>query len=87
MQSITLDDGTKIVANGAVVAGAPSVNLATTNFTANDGDSYPFTGLAAGRRGRALPAVAVRLHHADLGGAVTAAQYPAGGSGRITLNP
>ena len=31
--------------------GAPSVNLATTNFTANNGDSYPFRdlkGVAAG---------------------------------------
>ena len=46
IQSITLDDGTKIVENGAVVAGAPNVNLATTNFTANNGDSYPFNGAA-----------------------------------------
>ena len=43
--SMTLDDGTKIVEDGAVVAGAPNVNLATTNFTANNGDSYPFNGL------------------------------------------
>ena len=64
--SLTLDDGTKIVENGAVVAGGP-VNIATTNFTANNGDAYPFNGLPAGRRGRALPAVAVRLHRAGPG--------------------
>ena len=85
---MTLDDGTKIVENGALVAGAPTVNLATTNFTANNGDSYPFTGLpqvAAGvpyqqslfdfivQRPRAAPSPRPR--------------YPVGGSGRITITP
>ena len=31
--SITLDNGTKIVENGALVPGTPNVDLATTNFT------------------------------------------------------
>ena len=62
--SITLDDGTKIVENGAVVAGAPTVNIATTNFTANNGDAYPFNGLPPVAAGVPVPAVAVRLHHA-----------------------
>lgn len=42
IRSITLDDGTPIVTNGAVVAGAPTVALATTDFTAANGDNYPF---------------------------------------------
>ena len=42
-----------IVTAGAIAPGAPSVNIATTNFTAgfgnggNGGDGYPFQGLAA----------------------------------------
>lgn len=48
IRTITLDDGTKIVEGGALVAGAPAVNIATTDFTArggqngNGGDGYPF---------------------------------------------
>jgi 5'-nucleotidase len=43
--SITLDDGTSIVAGGAVVAGAPSVSIVTNNFTADGGDNYAAFGL------------------------------------------
>lgn len=48
IRTATLANGTKIVENGAVVAGAPAVNVATTDFTArggtngNGGDDYPF---------------------------------------------
>ena len=56
--------GAKIVENGQVVAGAPSVNLATTNFTHNNGDSYPFNGVPAVAAGVPVPAVPVRLHRA-----------------------
>jgi 5'-nucleotidase len=87
IESITLDDGTKIVENGAVVAGAPNVNIATTNFTANNGDSYPFRdlkGVAAGvPYQQSLDDYIVN----ELAGTVTAAQYPAGGKGRIVINP
>lgn len=38
--SIELTDGTKIVTAGAVVAGAPTVSLVTTNFTAKGGDNF-----------------------------------------------
>lgn len=40
VQSIELTDGTKIVTAGAVVSGAPTVTLVTTNFTAKGGDNY-----------------------------------------------
>lgn len=40
VQSIELTDGTKIVAAGTVVAGAPTVSLVTTDFTAKGGDNY-----------------------------------------------
>ena len=78
IQSITLDNGTKIVENGAVVAGAPNVNLATTNFTANNGDTYPFSGpfqLLDRRRTRTSSRCST-TSRPDLGGVVTAAQVP-----------
>jgi len=40
--SIVLDDGTVLVQDGEVVAGARSVSLTTIDFTANGGDGYPF---------------------------------------------
>ena len=39
--AVTLADGTPIVADGAVVPGAPSVLIVTNNFTAAGGDNYP----------------------------------------------
>jgi 5'-nucleotidase len=87
IRSLTLDDGTKIVENGAIVDGAPSVNLATTNFTANNGDNYPFTGLASVAAGVPYQQALYDYIVDDLGGAVTAGDYPVGGSGRITITP
>jgi 2',3'-cyclic-nucleotide 2'-phosphodiesterase / 3'-nucleotidase / 5'-nucleotidase len=42
VQNVTLDDGTQIVANGAVVSGAPNVRLVTNSFTAAGGDNFPW---------------------------------------------
>jgi 2',3'-cyclic-nucleotide 2'-phosphodiesterase (5'-nucleotidase family) len=42
VRSITLDDGRPIVADGAVVPGAPNVALITNSFTAGGGDNYPW---------------------------------------------
>ncbi|MDA0183580.1 bifunctional metallophosphatase/5'-nucleotidase [Solirubrobacter phytolaccae] len=89
-------DGEQLIANGAVVSNR-TVNIATSNFTANNGDSYPFTGTTfqfAHRPGQdgfypyqaslydfiTTPGAA-----GGLGGVVTAARYPNGGSGRIAL--
>ena len=87
IQSITLDDGTKIVENGAVVPGAPSVNLATTNFTAANGDSYPFRDLKGVAAGVPYQQSLYDYIVTDLGGVVSSAKYPAGGAGRIVINP
>jgi 2',3'-cyclic-nucleotide 2'-phosphodiesterase / 3'-nucleotidase / 5'-nucleotidase len=38
--SITLNDGTKLVAGGVVVAGAPNVAVIANNFTGRGGDNY-----------------------------------------------
>jgi 5'-nucleotidase len=40
VRSITLADGTPIVADGAVVAGAPSVSIVSNTFTLTGGDAY-----------------------------------------------
>jgi len=73
--SLTLNDGTKIVENGAVVAG-PAINLATTNFTANNGDSYPFRGLPQVAAG--VPYQQSLYDHIvkDLGGVVKGSMFP-----------
>lgn len=39
--NVTLDDGTPIVQNGTVVAGAPNISVVTNSFTAGGGDNYP----------------------------------------------
>jgi 5'-nucleotidase len=41
VKTITLVDGRALVANGAPVAGAPTVTVVTNNFTAGGGDNYP----------------------------------------------
>jgi 5'-nucleotidase len=81
---VTLDDGTPIIEGGAVVPGAPSVSMATIDFLARGGDQYPF---------RDLPFITVGVTYFqsvldfltdDLGGVITAVDYPEGGEGRIT---
>jgi 5'-nucleotidase/UDP-sugar diphosphatase len=42
--SAVLEDGTKMVDNGAVVTGAPNVAIVTNSFTADGGDNYPWLG-------------------------------------------
>jgi 5'-nucleotidase len=83
VQEIHLDDGTAIVENGAVVSGAPAVNVATIDFLARGGDQYPFRDASFTPLGvsyqQALSDYIVEV----LGGVITAAQYPESGSGRI----
>jgi 5'-nucleotidase len=76
-------DDTQLVANGTAVMSCPAVDLATTDFTARDGDAYPFSGL-----GLTFSSVGAIYNEAfedyieapesegGLGGIVTAAQYP-----------
>ena len=81
---ITLADGTPIVRDGAVVEGAPAVNLVTNRFLASGGDQYPLAGFET-------TLVDVFTHDAladyirnALGGVITAQDYPEQGQGRIT---
>ena len=89
-------DGEQLIANGAVVSNR-TVNIATTNFTAGGGDNYPFGGTTfqfAHRPGQdgfypyqasLLDFITTPVVPGGLGGLVTSARYPNGGSGRIAI--
>lgn len=80
---VVLDDGTPIVTAGAVVEG-PGVSVATNDFSARGGDVYPFRGLPFTSVGVSYQQALAAYIADDLGGAITAADYPEAGSGRIT---
>lgn len=88
VRRVELANGGLLVDNGAVVPGAPAIGVATIDFLARGGDQYPF-------RDAAFTTVGVTYQQAlrnylvnDLGGLVTAADYPEAGSGRIaTVTP
>jgi 5'-nucleotidase / UDP-sugar diphosphatase len=87
-------DDTQLVSGGAVVPGCAPVDVATTDFTARDGDAYPFTA-----QGLTFTSVGALYNQAledyimapasagGLGGVVTAEQYPTPPTGvrRITI--
>jgi 5'-nucleotidase len=83
VREVVLDDGTVLVADGAVVDG-PGVSVATNDFSARGGDSWPFRGLAFTTVGVSYQQALADYLAEDLGGAVTAEAYPEGGRGRIT---
>lgn len=41
VRSFTLDNGTKIIENGSIVAGAPNITVTTNGFIGRGGDGYP----------------------------------------------
>ena len=85
--SLTLDDGDEDRrGRGAVVAGGP-VNIATTNFTANNGDAYPFNGLPAVAAGVPYQQSLYDYIVQDLGGTVSGPAYQTGGNCRIVITP
>lgn len=91
VQSVILDDGTVVVQNGNVVPG-PGITIATIDFLARDGDGYvfspvPFTSLGVTYQQALSNYLTTPIADGGLGGNVTAAQYPEGGEGRITINP
>jgi hypothetical protein len=89
-------DDTQLIANGTAVAACPAVDLATTDFSARDGDAYPFTaqGLTFSPVGALYNQafedyIVAPTSQGGLGGTITAAQYPelppAGAARRITI--
>ncbi|MDX2115117.1 MAG: bifunctional metallophosphatase/5'-nucleotidase [Planctomycetota bacterium] len=83
VREVILNDGRVLVRNGAVVPGAPSVNVATIDFLARGGDQYPFRGRPFINLGlsyqQALDEYIVQL----LAGSIRSVDYPVGGQGRI----
>ena len=84
VQSITLDNGTALVSDGAVVDGAPSIALVTLNFLANGGDQYLFGDGTRTHLGLTDQQSLAAYISDGLSGTITAADYPEGGEGRIT---
>ncbi len=84
VQSITLDDGTALVSDGAVVEGAPSIALVTLNFLANGGDQYLFGDGTRTHLGLTDQQSLAAYIKDGLNGTIPAADYPEGGEGRIT---
>ena len=82
VKDITLDDGTKIVDNGVVIAGN-DLNVATIDFLATSGDEYPYRGAAFTRLGVTYQRALANYIIDGLNGQITAAGYPVGGEGRI----
>ncbi len=82
----TLDDGTVLIENGAVVAG-PDLTVATIDFLANGGDQYPFRGAPFTTLGVSYQQALANYIETGLSGLISAAEYPEGGEGRITSLP
>ena len=82
VRELTLDDGTVLVTGG--VSQDVTVDIVGLNFSLGGGDAYPavpFTNLGISDQ------QALQTYIEDtLGGSVTAAQYPNGGEGRITID-
>ena len=84
---VTLDDGTVLVEDGDVVAGAPAVSIATIDFSARGGDQYPYRGAPFTTLGVTYQQALRAYIETGLGGSITAEDYPEGGEGRITRLP
>jgi 5'-nucleotidase len=83
VREVVLDNGTVIIEDGAVVAGAPTLNIAIADFLARGGDQYPFRGAPFTTLGITYDlALNEYVQHA-LGGVVTVLDYPGGGENRV----
>jgi len=93
--TLTLADGTKLVDNGAVVAGAPAVDVITNSFTAGGGDNFATFGAASSKvLGYSYEEALYRYLLSFPKGAdglptvpASDARYKSGGEGRITWVP
>ena len=82
VREVVLDDGTVIVRDGEVVPGDPVV-LTTIDFLVGGGDCYPLTDITFTKLGVSYQQALANYISMDLGGRITAEDYPVGGGGRI----
>jgi 5'-nucleotidase len=80
---VMLDDGTYLVQNGAVLPGAPAVNIATIDFLARNGDQYPFRNNAFTTLGVTYQQALANYITGGLAGTINSADYPLEGENRI----
>jgi len=82
---VTLEDGTVLVEAGRVVDPSRTVCAATIDFLCRGGDEYPLNGLAFETVGVSYQQALFEYvsDKAGLDGLISAADYPAGGEGRI----
>lgn len=81
VRELVLDDGTVLVTGG--VTQNVTVNIVGLNFSLGGGDAYPavpFTNLGISDQQSLQNYI-----EDDLGGTVSAGEYPRGGEGRITI--
>ncbi|WP_369056005.1 bifunctional metallophosphatase/5'-nucleotidase [Kineococcus terrestris] len=82
---LVLDDGTVLVSGGEIATTAPeTLSVATIDFLLRGGDGYPFDGVAFSVLPVTYQQALATYLTGELGGRVTAADYPVGGEGRIT---
>ena len=85
IRSVTLDDGTALVRNGRVLPEAPSVDIAIPDFSARGGDQYPLAPFSFATVGITYQRALSEYLTEGLDGQISAAAYPEGGEGRITV--
>ncbi len=83
-------NGTKLVENGAVVDGAPTISVLTIDFLANGGDGYEVLAnnthiIVTEVNGASIYYEQAFREYLQHLGTVTASMYPADGLGRITF--
>ena len=83
--SVVLDDGTVLVQDGQIVGGAPSIAIATIDFSARGGDQYPFPqlGLDFTTLGVTYQQALFNYVTQGLGGVISEDMYGALASARI----
>lgn len=83
VRDVVLDDGTVLFDEGVAVNPKATVAIATIDFLCRGGDEYPLSGLAFENLGVSYQQALYNYVTQGLGGQITAADYPAGGEGRI----
>ena len=85
---VVLNDGTRLIDDGIMVVD-PSYTLAiaTIDYLARGGDQYPFHGLPFRNLYTTYQDALGNYIRQDLGGVITAADYPEGGKDRVARLP